>query len=142
MEIIKLILRTIVGEKNKHDLARSKNLPAKEAKRQWDEKHSGKELIEDLKEAIEMNRKDLRYCMNELKSYLESHFYPYLITGETVTWDNYRYKGRHVGHKYPIVKGLKEGKQKEVINYRNLDTELAELNMKKNDKIIEGLLCL
>jgi hypothetical protein len=80
--------------------------------------------------------KDLGCSVEELKIYLESKFYPNLITGETMSWSNYGIQGWHIDHIRPLVSfDLTDIKEfLDACNYKNLQPLWAKENLSKGDK--------
>ena len=71
--------------------------------------------------------------IEELKTYLESKFYPHPETGEMMTWDNYGRRGWHIDHIRPLSSfNLFDPKQmREACHYTNLQPMWASENLSK-----------
>ncbi len=81
--------------------------------------------------------KDLGISIIEFKRYLEFLFYSNSINGESMTWENYGYRGWHIDHIIPLsIFDLTDRKQfLESCHYTNLQPLWAGENMSKGDKI-------
>jgi len=85
--------------------------------------------------------RDLGCTIPELKTYLESKFYPHPITGEEMTWENWSPTGWHVDHKKPLkLFDLTDREQVlQACHYTNLQPLWAEQNLAKGAK--DGTKC-
>ncbi len=92
-----------------------------------------------LYEAIKGNQKtgsavrDLGCSIKFLKSRLESMFYPHLVTGKKMTWDNHGVNGWHLDHKISLSSfDLSDREQfLKAVHYTNLQPLWKEENLKK-----------
>ena len=77
--------------------------------------------------------RELGCSIEELKTYLESKFYPHPITGEMMTWDNYGRGGWHIDHVGPLCMfNLSDGLElRRACHYTNLQPLWAEDNLTK-----------
>lgn len=80
--------------------------------------------------------KDLGCSIEELKSYLESKFYPNPNTNEPMTWDNRGVLGWHIDHIIPLSSAKTEEELIRLCHYTNLQPLWAKDNLAKGNKIV------
>lgn len=82
---------------------------------------------------------DLGCSVEELKIHLEKQFYSNPETGETMSWDNWKYDGWHIDHIKPLASFNLENREEflKACHYTNLQPLWAKENLSKSDKILE-----
>jgi hypothetical protein len=85
--------------------------------------------------------KDLGCSLPELKTHLESMFYPDQFTGREMTWNNYGKFGWHIDHILPLSSFDLSSRENQLLacHYSNLRPMWATENLIKGAKVLSGI---